>query len=175
VLGTGTDPVIRIINPTRVQITADVLVQDLGQIVNGQSATITPMGEGPMAGTVTRVTTPSSPDAGTAAVALTLAPGIPSPPAGTAVLVEILIASVPEALVVPTAAVQRVSGVTFVMVAGTDNRVMRRDVRVGLTTPQLTQILDGLTVGEFIITSALTEINEGDLVSFSRGVLAMGQ
>lgn len=169
VLGTGTDPVIRVIDPTRVQITADVLVQDLGQLVNGQTATVTPMGEMPMAATVTRVTTPSSPDAGTAVVALTLAPGVTSPPAGTAVLAEILIASVPEALVVPTAAVQRLSGVTYVMVAGTDNRVMRRDVRVGLTTPQLTQILDGLTVGEFIITSALTEINEGDRVTFTIG------
>ncbi len=169
VLGTGTDPVIRVIDPTRVQITADVLVQDLGQIVNGQTATVTPVGEMPMAATVTRVTTPSSPDAGTASVTLTLPPGITSPPAGTAVLAEILIASAPEALVVPTAAIQRVSGVSYVMVAGTNNRVMRRDVRVGLTTPQLTQILDGLTVGEFVITSALTEINEGDLVSFSRG------
>ena len=169
VLGTGTDPVIRIIDPTRVQITVDVLVQDLGQIVNGQTATVTPMGEMPMAASVTRVTAPSSPDAGTASVTLTLAPGITSPPAGTAVLAEILIASVPEALVVPTDAVLKVSGVSYVMVAGTDNRVMRRDVRVGLTTPQLTQILAGLTVGEFIITSALTEINEGDLVSFNKG------
>ena len=105
VLGTGTDPVIRVIDPTRVQITADVLVQDLGQIVNGQTATVTPMGEMPMAATVTRVTTPTSPDAGTASVTLTLAPGTTSPPTGTAVLAEILIASVPDALVVPTAAI----------------------------------------------------------------------
>ena len=169
VLGTGTDPVIRVIDPTRVQITADVLVQDLGQVVNGQAATVTPMGEMPIPAMVTRVTTPSSPDAGTASVTLTLAPGSTNPPAGTAVLAEILIASVPEALVVPTDAVLRVSGVSYVMVAGADNRVMRRDVRVGLTTPQLTQITDGLTVGEFVITSALTEINEGDLVSFNKG------
>ena len=169
VLGTGTDPVIRIIDPTRVQITVDVLVQDLGQIVNGQTATVPPRGEMPMAASVTRGTAPSAPDAGTASVTLTLAPGITSPPAVTAVLAEILIASVPEALVVPTDAVLKVSGVSYVMVAGTDNRVMRRDVRVGLTTPQLTQILAGLTVGEFIITSALTEINEGDLVSFNKG------
>jgi hypothetical protein len=72
---------------------------------------------------------------------------------------------------VPTAALQRVSGAMFVMVAGPDNRVVRRDVRVGLATPQLTQILEGLAIGEFVITSALTEINEGDLVSFARGGL----
>ena len=31
--------------------------------------------------------------------------------------------------------------------------------------------VDGLTIGEFVITSALNELIEGDLVTFSRGGL----
>jgi multidrug efflux pump subunit AcrA (membrane-fusion protein) len=105
----------------------------------------------------------------TAEVLLGFAAGAVAPPAGTAVLAEILIAEVPEALVVPTSAILRGDGAPHVLVAGADNRVVRRDVRVGLITPDQSQITQGLSVGEFVITSALTELKEGDLVSFSRG------
>lgn len=174
VLGNGNDPVIRIIDPSRVQITVDVPVQDLGQVMTGQRATITPMGAAPLVATVTQTRPPATPEAGTAQVILAFAATPPGsqPPlaAGTAVLAEILIAEIPDAVVIPTAAVLRVDGAAYVLVAGADNRVTRRDVRPGMATPQLTQVLEGLTVGEFVITSALTELNEGDLVSFTRGI-----
>jgi len=169
VMGSGNDPVIRIIDPARVQITVDVPVQDLGVVVTGQRATITPMGEASLGATVTRAIPPATPEAGTAEVTLAFAPGGVNPAAGTAVLAEILIAEVPEALVVPTPAILKVDGTSYVLVAGPDNRVMRRDIRTGLATAQLTQVLQGLTIGEFVITSALTELNEGDLVAFTRG------
>ena len=72
-------------------------------------------------------------------------------------------------MVIPSSVILRAEGATFVLVAGADNRVARRDVRLGMATPQLTQVIEGLTVGEFVITSALTELNEGDLVSFTKG------
>jgi RND family efflux transporter MFP subunit len=169
VLGTGTDPVIRVIDPTRVQVTVDVPLQDLGQVLPGQQATVSPLGAMALPATVTRVAPTATPDAVTAEVLLGFAAGAVAPPAGTAVLAEILIAEVPEALVVPTSAILRGDGAPHVLVAGADNRVVRRDVRVGLITPDQSQITQGLSVGEFVITSALTELKEGDLVSFSRG------
>ena len=175
VLGNGNDPVIRIIDPSRVQITVDVPVQDLGQVTPGQRATVTPMGGTPLVATVTLARPPATPDAGTAQVVLAFAtmPSGAEPPlaAGTAVLAEILIAEVPEAEVIPTSAILRLDGATYVLLAGADNRVTRRDVRLGMATPQLTQVIEGLAVGEFVITSALTELNEGDLVSFTKGGL----
>jgi len=175
VLGNGNDPVIRIIDPSRVQITVDVPVQDLGQVMTGQRATITPMGAASLVATVTQTRPPATPEAGTAQVILAFAaaPSGTQPPLaiGTAVLAEILIAEVPDARVIPSAAVLRLDGATYVLVAGADNRVARRDVRLGMTTPQFTQVLDGLRVGEFLITSALTELNEGDLVSFAKGAI----
>jgi multidrug efflux pump subunit AcrA (membrane-fusion protein) len=127
------------------------------------------MGVASLTATVSRTAAAASPDAATAEVTLTFPQGSVNPAAGTAVLAEILIAEVPQALVVPTAAILRGDGAPHVLVAGQDNRVVRRDVRVGLITPDLTQITQGLSIGEFVITSALTELKEGDLVSFNRG------
>ena len=169
VLGTGSDPVIRVIDPTRVQVIVDVPLQDLGLVLAGQRATVSPVGAMSQPAAVVRAASAASPDAVTAEVTLAFPPGSVNPPAGTAVLAEILIAEVPDALVVPTAAILRGNGAPHVLVAGADNRVVRRDVRAGLITPDLTQITQGLSIGEFVITSALTELKEGDLVSFSRG------
>jgi multidrug efflux pump subunit AcrA (membrane-fusion protein) len=130
------------------------------------------MGAAPVAATVTTTRPPESSDAGTAQVLLAFLPaGTPAAPplaAGTAVQAEIQIAEIPGAMVIPTAAILRMGGARYVLVAGPDNRVMRRDIRLGLSTPQLTQVLEGLAVGEFVITSALTELNEGDLVTFMK-------
>lgn len=169
VLGTGNDPVIRVIDPTRVQVIVDVPLQDLGLVLPGQRATVSPVGAMSLPASVARAASAASPDAVTAEVTLAFPPGSVNPPAGTAVLAEILIAEVPEALIVPTAAILRGNGAPHVLVAGADNRVVRRDVRAGLITPDLTQITQGLSVGELVITSALTELKEGDLVSFARG------
>jgi SSS family solute:Na+ symporter len=168
VTASGNDPVIRVIDPTRVQVTVDVPVQDLGSVQTGQRATITPMGALSMPASVSRTFSPASPDALTAPVILAFPPNSVNPPASTAVLAEILIAEVPDALVIPTAAVIRGNGAPHVLVAGSDNRVTRRDVRAGMITPELTQITQGLNAGELVITSALSELKEGDLVSVTR-------
>lgn len=168
VLATGNDPVIRIIDPTRVQVVVEVLVAELGQILPGQRVTISPLGMMPLLGTVSRAAQ-AAPGMGTAPVTLALDAGGVNPPPGTDVIAEIVIAEVPEALVVPTAAILRGDGTPYVLVAGPDNRVVRRNVQAGLATPNLTQVVRGLTIGEFVITSALAELEEGTLVSFSRG------
>ena len=169
VSGAGNDPVIRVIDPTRVQVIVDVPLQDLGLVLPGQRATISPMGAPSSMASVSRTASAASPDAQTAEVTLAFPPGSVNPTAGTAVSAEILITEVPEALVVPTNAIIRGDGAPHVLVAGPDNRVIRRDIRVGLITPDLSQITQGLNAGEWVITSALAELKEGDLVSFSRG------
>jgi len=176
VLANDSDPVIRIIDPSRVRITIDVPVQDLGHVVVGQRATVTPLAAAPLDAIVS-VTPVVAPASGTAEVTLTFVQppmpgpdGTPVPPlaVGTAVLADILIAEVPEAMVVPTDAILRLSGASYVLVVGPDQRVIRRDIRVGLATRELTQVLDGLSIGEFVITSALAELNEGDAIVMAR-------
>jgi len=178
VTNTGNDPVLQIVDPTRMQATLDVPVADAGKLMATQRVTLITAGTAPIVSTVSSVLPVASPDATTTRVivAIPTPPTPPPPPTpatlptpptlkiGDSVIAEILIAEVPEAMVVPTRAILRVAGTTYVLVAGPDGRAARRDVRLGVTTPELTQVLEGLQLGEFVITSALTEINEGDLV-----------
>jgi SSS family solute:Na+ symporter len=186
VMGGGNDPVLRIVDPTRLQVALDVSVTDAGKVMAGQRVTVSPLGAAPLTLTVTAVMMAASADASTTRVTVALPPQTvattPTPIAaaaeGAAVLpgpltvgapvsAEILISEVPEAMVVPTRAILRAGGATYVMVAGPDGVVQRRDIRTGVATTELTQVLEGLQLGENVITSALTEINEGDRVRFS--------
>jgi len=176
VMGGGNDPVLRIADPTRLQVTLDVAVADAGKVMAGQRVTISPLGAAPLSLVVTSVMMAASVDAATTRVTVALPPqpaaqegaaDLPTPLAvGAPVSGEILISEVPEAMVVPTRAILRTGGATYVMVAGQDGLVQRRDVRLGVATTELTQVIDGLQLGDNVITSALTEINEGDRVRF---------
>jgi RND family efflux transporter MFP subunit len=170
----GTDPVLHVVDPTRVQVVLDVPVTDAGRVVEGQRVTITAVGAMPLVSTVSSVRLSASANATTtrAIVALPVQPA--TAPAsvglaiGTPVIGEILIAEVAEAIVVPTRAILRTGGAPYVLLAGPDGRVARRDLRLGISTTDLTQVLEGLAPGEFVITSALNELAEGDLVRFSQ-------
>lgn len=190
VMAGGNDPVLRIIDPTRLQVALDVPVTDAGKVMAGQRVTISPLGAAPLTLTVTAVMMSASADANTTRVTVALpaqpAASTSTPPAaaavepvegaaivppplaaGSPVSGEILINEVPEAMVIPTRAILRSGGATYVMLAAADGRVQRRDIRTGVTTTELTQVVEGLQLGENVITSALTEINEGDRVRFS--------
>ncbi len=184
VIGGTQDPVLRIVDPTRVQVALDVSVTDAGKLMPGQQAQVTPLGLAPVITAVQAVMPPASPEATTTRVILTwpltttpsaaptpAAPAAPaaSPAPGTPVIGEVLVAEIAEAMVVPTRAILRAAGTPYVLVAGSDGRVIRRDVRLGLATTELTQILSGLELGERVITTALTEINEGDRVTTREG------
>jgi RND family efflux transporter MFP subunit len=183
VMGGGNDPVLRIADPTRLQVALDVAVADAGKVMSGQRVTISPLGAAPLTLTVTSVMMAATADAATTRVTVALPPQPATPPTtattdaagvvagtlavGTPASGEILISEVPEAMVVPTRAILRTGGATYVMVAGPGGVVQRRDVRLGVSTTELTQVTEGLELGDNVITSALTEINEGDRVRFS--------
>lgn len=171
VMNTGQDPVLQIADPARMQITLDVPVSEVGKVMPGQRVTITTAGAAPIVSTVSVVLPVTGTDSGTTRVLVEL----PALPEGTAVAIddtvlgEILIAEVTEALVVPTRAILRDTGTPQVFVVGLDGRVARRDLRLGVATPELTEVLDGLQAGEFVVTSGLLELADGDLVRVSGG------
>lgn len=179
VMATGSDPVLRIVDPSRSQVTLEVPVNEASLVTPGQRVAVNPMSLTPTIGTVSTVMLATSTQAPTTKVIVQLPPAPATPPpapdaeappgtgpprVGEAVIGEILIAEVPEALVVPTRAILRTTGSPYVLVAGSDGRVVRRELRLGASTADLTQVLEGIQLGEFVITSALTELAEGDLV-----------
>jgi len=176
VMATGQDPVLRVVDPTRLQVTLDVPATDVGKLMPGQRVTLSPIGFMPLTSTVLAVLPPTGSDPTMHRLIVDLPAELPAPvhpetPAlaiDTQVFGEVLITEVLEALVVPTDAIRRASGVSFVMLADASGRVVRRDVRLGVATTTLTQVLDGLEVGDIVITSALNELVEGDAVRYVR-------
>ena len=79
-------------------------------------------------------------------------------PLNAPVSAQILLDQRTDVLIVPTAAVGRDDIGPFVMVAGGDNLAHRRNVRVGLATPQFTQIAEGVSEGEQVILAGLQEV-----------------
>src|SRR5439155_13022824 len=81
--------------------------------------------------------------------------------AGTPVRVEIVAEQHPHALAVPVSAVLHEDEDTFVMIAGSDKKAHKRKVTVGLTTPALAELTDGVKAGEAVIVKGQQELPDG--------------
>jgi HlyD family secretion protein len=73
---------------------------------------------------------------------------------GTSVKISMLARTVPNALVIPAAAVLTApDGTSYVMVAGSDNRAHQKTMKTGIRQADQIQILDGLAEGDRVVTS----------------------
>jgi HlyD family secretion protein len=73
---------------------------------------------------------------------------------GTSVQISMLARSVPDALVIPAAAVLTApDGSNYVMVAGSDNKAHQKTVKTGIRQGDQVQILEDLAEGDRVITS----------------------
>ena len=86
----------------------------------------------------------------------------------TPVRAEIVFAEVADAIVVPTIAVLRDDTGSYVMIAGPDSIARRRTVRVGLVAAERTQIADGVSPGERVITKPLEQLPDGVAITIER-------
>ena len=85
--------------------------------------------------------------------------------AGTPVKVTVALKTVPDALVVPTAAiVTDTAGKKQVMVIAPDSTAHHRTVELGISQDDKTQITKGLQVGEKVISSGAYAMDEGTKV-----------
>jgi RND family efflux transporter MFP subunit len=83
--------------------------------------------------------------------------------AGAPVEIQVTIKSVPDAIVIPAAALfQDAANDTFyVFVAGPDGKAHRTKVTVGIRNPAEVQITSGLTPGQLVITSGGYALSDG--------------
>lgn len=148
-----TDPVLRVVDPQRVQVAMSIPVQDLAQIQAGQTATVlSASGVAPVA--VFARPTPTDPQATLQEIRLAFA-GPTTLALDSPVQVEILLAERAGVIALPgTAILKTADGSPFVMVAGDDGRAHRRDVRLGLITRERSEITTGLSPGERVIVKA---------------------
>jgi RND family efflux transporter MFP subunit len=148
---TSQDVILRIIDPSKLQVLAAVAIPDLARVQIGKPVRIVVPGvDEPEAGKV--LTRPAAVDqTGVSAdvrIAFTEQTRLA---AGTPVRVEIVAEQHPNAIAVPAVAVLHEDEDTFVMVAGDDKKAHKRKVTVGLSTPKLVEITGGLKPGEAVI------------------------
>ena len=164
VAGGPGDPVMRVVDPTRLHVAVHLPVAQVARVVPGQSATVRPLlGETDEPATVAFTPAVTDPTASTAEIRLALQ-NPATLPLDSPVSVEILLDVRTDVLAVPSSAIQRDSLGAYVMTVGDDGRARRRDVRVGLTAGPLTQVPAGLEPGDRVILNGVTDESEGLLV-----------
>ena len=160
------DPILRVVDPTKLQAVIQVPSDRAERVVTGQPVTLQSDVSTEPAVVATKGATAA---AGAPTVEVRLNFVVPTAlPIDSVVQAEIAVEEVAAALLVPAGAVQRPpDAATFVWVAAED-RAQRREVRVGLTANGMTQVLSGLAVGDEVITSGIAQLSEGVAISITR-------
>jgi RND family efflux transporter MFP subunit len=165
--GLETDPILRIVDPGRMQISVPLSTADSGRIVPGQTAEVLNGTGGNEAAIVALKLGATTAGAPTTDVRLNFL--VPTTlPIETPVQVSILVNERPGAIVVPADAVQRLDTATFVWMANENSQAVRREVRVGLITNGVAQIANGLAAGELVIVTGIAQLTDGVRVTVTK-------
>lgn len=159
------DPILRVIDPSRLEITAAVPVAALTHIVAGAPAHITaPGAEEPIDGSV--IARPAAVDPGSVTGAVRLRPAsVSSLTAGMSVQVEILGPEHNAVALVTPAAVVHDGESAIVMTVGADSKAHRNEVEVGTVTPEAAEIRKGIKPGDKVIVRGQNGLPDGAAVT----------
>jgi len=153
----SSDPVLRVVDPRRLEVVASVPVSDAAAIKPGAAARIVGS-DGPALKVAGR---PIAVQAGTVTVAIRLTfAGVAPYPVGAPVEVEIDRETHKDVVLVPASAVVREGSETAVFVAA-GNKASRRAVTLGLENGQHAEIASGLKAGEAVITTGQNGLPDG--------------
>ena len=154
------DPILRIIDPSRLQVDASVPIPDLPRVKFGAAGRmILSQDQPPIPLTV--ASTPAAVESGTAAAPVRLALASPQPLAvGTPVQVEIDAEQHSDVVLVPAEAIVREGEETAVFVV-VDSKAVRRPVSVGITDKAHAEIREGLKAGEPVIIEGQAGLPDG--------------
>lgn len=163
------DPILRVIDPTRLEITAAVPVGSLSNVAAGALARISDLSRAPGAWemiSATVIARPAAVEPGTVTAPVRLRPATAARlTAGTSVQVEIFGPERAGAILVPPAAVVRDGEDTFVMTVGSDSKAHRNAVEVGVVTPEVAQIRKGIKAGDRVIVRGHNGLPDGASVT----------
>jgi RND family efflux transporter MFP subunit len=166
-----TDPILRIVDPKRLEIVASIPRQDQSRVVTGATARIAAAGAEQVrltvAGPATDVS--GSPLAGGGkaddAVAFRLLFAEPSMLAvDTPVQLDVDAEERTDTVLIPTEALLREGNDVAVFVAA-DSRAERRRVKTGIADAARTEITDGLRAGELVITRGHVGLTDGAAIT----------
>ena len=157
--------ILRLIDPTRLNVEATVTVDDLRRLVAGAPARILGPESFPPEEALVRAV-PAAVDPTTAIATVRLDFTRPTTlPEGTPVRVEIASAHHDDALLVRSTALVRDGQDTFVYTVGADNVAHRKKVAVGLEGAGDSEILSGLSPGERVVVEGASALPDGATVT----------
>jgi RND family efflux transporter MFP subunit len=161
------EPVMRVIDPSRLEIQIELPTSQAIRVRESHPATVLTFAAGSFTALVTRRPVALLIEAATTPVRLT-APELSMLTLNDVVQVELVLEERPDVVVIPAEAVVVDGQGTFVMTAGSDGTARRREVRIGLTSGGFAEVLEGLESGELVIVEGLAEVTDGATVIVSR-------
>jgi len=165
--GEPTDPIVRVIDPTRLELAIELPIDQALRLRDGHPATVFTLAAGMFTAVVARRPIGMLVEGATTPVRLT-APEVNGLTMNDVVQVDLMLDERRDVLAVPVEALQRDGTASFVMVADPDGIARRRPVRVGLTAGAFVQIDDGLRPGEYVIVQGLLDVSDGSPIQISR-------
>jgi RND family efflux transporter MFP subunit len=163
--GAATDPILRVVDPMRLEVLVSVPATDLSRVLPGATARLA----GVAGGKVVRLNVASRPGAAAATfggtVAVRLTPAEPVALAvDTPVQVDIDLEEHANAVLVAPEAIVRDGGTSAVFVAA-GNRAERREVTTGVIDDRQAEITSGVRAGELVITRGQSSLEDGAAIS----------
>ena len=161
----SSDPILRVIDPSRLEVTAAAPIATLARITASAPARIVvPGGDEPIQATV--IARPAAVDPGSVTAPVRLRPAsVGKLTAGISVEVQILGPEHTASVLVPNAAIVRDGEVTVVMTVGGDSKAHRNEVEAGVTSAETTEILKGVKAGDRVIVRGQNGLPDGAAVT----------
>ncbi len=161
-LATPSAPLMTIMNLSQVVARASLPASQAALLQVGDPATLTPAGGAPLPARVSVVSPTTDPGSTTVEVWVQAANPHQSLRPGTSVAVAMLARTLPQAVTVPSAAVlMDYSGGASVMVVGGDGKAHQTAVTLGVQEPDRDQILEGVAVGQRVVTVGAYGLPDG--------------
>ena len=157
----ASDPILRVIDPAKLQVVASIPAGDLPRIVVGRPGHVVGPG-GTVEQDVTVLTRPAQLDPSGSVGEVRLAFNAPTRlTTGTPLQVSIVAESHPKAIMVEAAAVQHEGEEAFVMIVKDDKKAHRQIVKLGLTDGERVEILSGVASGDRVIVKGQNGLPDG--------------
>ena len=161
----ASDPILRVIDPAKLQVVASVPASDLPRIRVGKPGQITGPG-GTTVEEVTVIARPAQLDASGSVAEVRLAfKGSTRLASGTPLQVSIVAETHDQAVLVEAAAVQHEGNEAFVMIVKDDKRAHRQVVETGLTADGKVEIVKGVAAGDRVIVKGANGLPDGAAVT----------
>ncbi len=148
-------PLLTVMDVSQVIARAHIPQQEAALLKLGDKGTITAPGDDmPTDGKITVVSPALDPNSTTVEIWVQAKNPDQRLKPGSSVQVSMLAKTISDALVIPAASLLTTpDGATSVMVAGTDGRAHKKDVKVGIRQGDEVQILEGVQAGDRIVTA----------------------